>query len=59
MVGLLGGMKGAAEYEKLSENQGRAMRGMDPQSIIHFLIIFFVILGNVGYFISKKKEVLK
>ncbi|MDH4222069.1 MAG: hypothetical protein OEV55_00870 [candidate division Zixibacteria bacterium] len=56
MVGLLGGMKGAAEYEKLSKNYGRAIRGMDPQSIIHFLIIFFVILGNAGYFITRKKE---
>jgi hypothetical protein len=59
MVGLLGGMKGAAEYEKLSLNYGKAIRGMDPQSIVHFLIIFFVILGNLGYFITRKKEGLK
>jgi hypothetical protein len=56
LVGLLGGMKGAAEYEKLTRNPGRAMRGMDPQSIIHLLIIVFIILGNVGYFVSKKKK---
>lgn len=59
MVGLLGGMKGAAEYERLSLNYGQATRGMDPQSIIHFLIIFFVFLGNLGYFITRKKEGLK
>jgi hypothetical protein len=59
MVGLLGGMKGAAEYEKLSGNYGNAMRGMDPQSIIHFLIIFFVILGNIGYFATRKREGMK
>ncbi len=59
LVGLLGGMKGAAEYEKLSKNYGNAMRGMDPQSIIHFLIIFFVILGNIGYFAARKKEGMK
>ena len=54
MVGLLGGMKGAAEYEKLSQNPGWASRGMDPQSIIHFLIIVFILLGNVGYFVSRR-----
>jgi hypothetical protein len=56
LVGLLGGMKGAAEYEKLTKNPGRAMRGMDPQSIIHLLIIVFIVLGNVGYFVSKKQK---
>ena len=57
MVGLLGGMKGAAEYEKLSENLGRATRGMDPQSMIHLLIIVFILLGNIGYFVSKRRRV--
>jgi len=56
LVGLLGGMKGAAEYEKLSKNYGRAMVGMDPQSIIHLLIIFFIVIGNIGYFVTKKSK---
>ena len=53
LVGLLGGMKGAAEYEKLSKNYGRAMVGMDPQSIVHILIIFFIVVGNIGYFLTR------
>jgi hypothetical protein len=57
MVGLLGGMKGAAEYEKLSQNLDRATRGMDPQSIIHVLIIVFILLGNIGYFVSKRSKI--
>jgi hypothetical protein len=57
MVGLLGGMKGAAEYEKLTQNEGKATRGMDPQSIIHMLIIAFIVLGNIGYFMSRGKRV--
>ncbi len=57
MVGLLGGMKGAAEYEKLTRNLDRATRGMDPQSIIHILIIVFIILGNIGYFVSKRTKI--
>jgi hypothetical protein len=59
MVGLLGGMKGAAEYEKLSRNPGRATRGMDPQSIIHLVIIIFIVLGNVGYFLSRRWKIQK
>lgn len=50
LVGLLGGMKGAAEYELLLEQPDQAFRGMDIQSLVHLLIIGFVILGNVGYF---------
>jgi hypothetical protein len=57
MVGLLGGMKGAAEYEKLTQNEGKATRGMDPQSIIHMLIIAFIVLGNIGYFMSRGRKV--
>lgn len=50
MTGLLGGMKGAAEYERLSRYEDMAIRGMDAQSMAHFLIIFFVIVGNIGMF---------
>jgi len=53
-VGLLGGMKGAAEYEILVGNRANAVRGMGVQSLVHLLIIFLVILGNVSYFITGK-----
>lgn len=56
MTGLLGGMKGAAEYEKLLGKKGTATRGMDSQSLVHLLVIFFVVVGNIGYFASRKKE---
>ena len=54
IVGLLGGMKGAAEYEILVDRPDAAFRGMDIQSLVHFLIIGFVIMGNVGYFVSRR-----
>ncbi len=56
LVGLLGGLKGAAEYEKLNANisWSRATRGMDTQSISHMLIIALVIVGNLGFFLSKR-----
>jgi hypothetical protein len=54
MVGLLGGMRGAAEYEVLIERADKAVRGMDSQSVIHVFIIVLVILGNVAYFAQRK-----
>ena len=46
--GLLGGMAGAAEYEKLSNQKGgTATRGMDAQSLAHVFVAFCIVLGNV------------
>jgi hypothetical protein len=55
LVGLVGGMKGAAEYERLVESPGLATVGMDSQSIAHLLIIGFVILGNVILWLEKRR----
>jgi len=54
MTGLLGGMKGAAEYELLAHKKGRAFTGMDAQSLVHLLVIALVILGNLGFFMSRR-----
>jgi hypothetical protein len=58
---MLGGLKGAAEYEKLNEDSGvrqerkRASIGMGSQSIAHILMIALIILGNIGYFITQRR----
>jgi len=57
MVGLLGGLKGAAEYEMLIEKPGMGQKGMDAQSVCHLMIILLVIAGNVGYFMRKPSTV--
>ncbi len=57
MVGLLGGLKGAAEYEMLIKKPGMGQRGMDAQSVCHLVIILLVIAGNVGYFMKKPSTV--
>ncbi|WP_347274244.1 hypothetical protein [Candidatus Kuenenia sp.] len=54
LVGLLGGLKGAAEYEALVGKEANAVSGMRPQSVVHVIIILFVIFGNVIYFASGK-----
>ncbi len=48
--GLIGGLRGAAEYEVLVGHRGRAVAGMDAQSATHFAIIGLVLLCNVFYF---------
>ncbi len=53
--GLLGGMRGAAEYEQLVGKPDRAMKAMDPLSTTHILVILCVIFGNIMYFLTRKK----
>jgi len=47
LLGLLGGMAGAAEYEKARGEKGTATRGMDAQSLAHFFVALCILLGNV------------
>jgi hypothetical protein len=65
--GMLGGIKGAAEYEKLLlDEYGRAkegkneepymegMRRMGPQLVAHLLMIALIIAGNAIYFAGRR-----
>lgn len=63
IFGLVSGMKGAAEYEYLAEKGGYmrkdefiANRSMPIQTFAHVVVILFIIIGNVGYFMSKRKK---
>lgn len=56
LVGLIGGLKGAAEYEKLVRKPGKAILGMKAQSIAHVAIILLVISGNVSYLLTRRKD---
>lgn len=51
--GLIGGLRGAAEYEVLVGKKGLAVAGMDAQSATHFAIIVLVMLCNTFYFIIR------
>lgn len=48
-LGMLGGLKGAAEYETLIDEQRVATMGMEAQNWAHIAIIVFIIIGNIGY----------
>lgn len=60
LLGFLGGLAGAAEYEKLVGRPGYATRGMVIQSAVHILIVVLVLLGNLAQFLlwrmERKKE---
>jgi hypothetical protein len=56
LIGLIGGLKGAAEYEQLIGKPAVATRGMDPQSTAHLAIVVFVLLGNVAYLAMRRAE---
>lgn len=90
LIGMLAGLKGAAEYEKLVDvfatyknangTVGRdfskeilkdswiklsdiknpvyktARIGMNAQTVAHIMIIVFIVLGNIGHFLNRKKQ---
>jgi hypothetical protein len=66
---MLGGMKGAAEYEKLlaakhpklrsfygSTLAFTATKGMDGQTVLHAVILAFIVLGNLAFFTSRSRK---
>lgn len=68
LVGMLGGMKGAAEYEKLlaakypsfrklygETPDFTATKGMDGQTVLHGVILGLIFLGNLAYFLTRGK----
>jgi hypothetical protein len=64
LLGLMGGLQGAAEYEaalvlkypKYWATSTTAVKNMGPQAVAHLVIIFFVIIGNVAYFTQRSKD---
>ena len=56
VIGIMGGLLGAAQYEKLADNPGRAMDGMKVQLWAHIVIIIFIIMGNIGYFAARRRQ---
>ena len=66
LPGLLGAIKGAAEYEKLVDDKYgdpdhpdpkylEGKRRMGPQLVAHVLMIVFIVVGNVIYFMGKRR----
>lgn len=60
IVGFMGGLRGAADYESLATVPGDATRGMLAQSATHVLLVVLILGANVrflmGRFSSRRKE---
>jgi len=64
LLGLMGGLQGAAEYEsalvkKYPQYKGhaeQAVRLMGPQTVAHLVIIAFVIIGNIAFFGERRRQ---
>jgi hypothetical protein len=52
-AGLLDGIRGAAEYELLTNNPGRAVAGTDALSTGTLLTVILILIGNLGYTIDR------
>jgi len=57
IFGLMGGLKGAAEYERLiGRPRDIANRAMTSVSVAHVFIILFIIIGNAAFFANRRKD---
>ena len=62
MVGMMGGILGAAEYEGLLKSNnirkqfGIASASMFVQTIVHYILVAVIILANVATFIINKQD---
>ncbi len=69
LAGMLGGMKGAAEYEKLlagaypelaayygGTRSFTAKKGMDGQTVLHAIVLLLILLGNVAFFQQRRSK---
>lgn len=64
LLGLMGGLQGVAEYEaelvsgypQFTETGQTAIRLMGPQAVAHTVIILFVVIGNISYFVERRRS---
>ncbi|MDH3892146.1 MAG: hypothetical protein OEV49_13795 [candidate division Zixibacteria bacterium] len=59
LIGLMGGMSGAAEFETLTEYRGKGTIFMLSQSFAHVIVIAFVLIGNIAFIMGGRKSALK
>ncbi len=50
ILALLQSTRGGAELEYLTGRPLTGLIAMDAFSLVHYLVIFFIVIGNIGYF---------
>ena len=53
---LLASTRGGAELEYLIQAPGPGLKSMDAFTFGHYMLIIFIIIGNIGYFGLKKRD---
>lgn len=53
LKGLIGGMKGAAEYESLIKQPGKGTSGIDALNLAHLLVLTLILTSNIIILIVK------
>ncbi len=56
LIGILGGMNGAAEFELLTGFTGKGTKFMLSQSFAHMIVLSFILIGNVAFIIDRRKK---
>ena len=56
LTGVIQGATGAASYEALVKEPGKAHQRMTSQSYVHILIILLIIVANVSYFMLNRRD---
>jgi len=57
LVGYIPGLSGGATYEALIKSPGLGTSALDAMSLAHFVVIFFLIYGNVIYVRERRKKI--
>lgn len=64
LVGLLGGIKAAAEYEselkkhytQFEDMPTPGIKMMGPQTLSHLVVIAFIVIGNISFFVGRRRK---
>ena len=56
VMGIMGGLLGAAQYEEMADNPGLAKDGMRVQLGAHVVIILFILMGNIGLILERRRH---
>jgi hypothetical protein len=54
LLGIVGGLAAAAQYEKLAGVEGTAKAGADVLNVAHGVVILAIVLGNLVYFAQRR-----
>lgn len=58
-LGMLESMRGGAELEFLTGHPGPGLTAMDAFTLGHYMLIIFIVIGNLGYLMYTRKQMYR